>query len=346
MQFFLGIDGGGSRTTAWLAEERGKVLGKAVAGPSNPLKVGFEACQREILRAAKGAVAAVYDRRIKSALSRRRKSAAVADREKSSAVIDRRYKKPFALEAVVLGLAGTDRPPVHHRISRWLKNAIPARRHLLTSDAAIALGAAIGNSPGISVISGTGSIALARDERGQVMRAGGWGTLYDDAGSGYDLGRRAIVAALYDYDGRGPRTQLLGRVCAALGLKDITEVILKPLTPRAIAALFPVVLEAARCKDGVARRLCSEAGRDLAELALALIRRLGGSRRTLPVVCSGGVFRSSPAIRRSFSSHLRQSAPNVRTLLLRRPPVEGALALAREISQTAGTFPNRQARKR
>jgi N-acetylglucosamine kinase-like BadF-type ATPase len=292
----LGIDGGGTRTTAWLADERGKVLAKATAGPSNPLKVGFEACQREILRAARAAM--------------------------------RKVRGP--IHVVAAGVAGSRRKPVHRRLLLWLRRNIPARHHLLTSDAAIALGAALGNSPGIIVISGTGSIAYARDERGRVLRAGGWGTLYDDAGSGYDLGRRAIAAALRDFDGRGPRTQLLAGVRAALGLKDITQVVWKPLAPHEIAALFPVVVEAAGRGDRAARSLCAQAGRDLADLVLALVRRLGWNRRVVPVVCAGGVFRSSAALRRSFGSSLRRGAPPATVLLLPTEPVAGALALARE----------------
>ena len=243
--------------------------------------------------------------------------------------------KPRLLEGVGLGLDGKDRPTVQRRRSAWRRREIRAREHIVTSDADIALDAAIGNSPGIIVISGTGSIACARDERGRVHRAGGWGTLYDDAGSGYDLGRKAIVAALQAYDGRGPRTQLLKRLCSALHLRDITQVVLKPLTPQTIAALFSVALKAAQHRDPVAQRLCAEAGRDLAELALALTRRLGWNHRALSVACAGGVFGASPAIRRSFSYHLRRAAPQARVTLLHREPVEGALALARELGRTA-----------
>ncbi len=319
MPYFLGIDGGGTRTTAWLADERGHVLTRTVAGPSNPLKVGFKACERELLRAARAAVAASYARRISSAVPRGR---------------DRRSKKAPALESVCVGLAGVDRPPVFRRVLAWLRKSIPARFHLLTSDAAIALRAAVGDSPGVIVVSGTGSIAYGRDDKERVLRSGGWGVLFDDKGSGYDLGRKAIIAALRDYDGRGPYTQLSGRVCGALELPDITQVVLQPLTPAEIAALFPVVLEAARRRDFVAHQLCEEAGQDLAELALALLNRLGWQRRIVPVVCAGGVFRAGALIRRSFRRHLRKNAPGARVMLLRHPPVEGALALARELAES------------
>jgi N-acetylglucosamine kinase-like BadF-type ATPase len=221
---------------------------------------------------------------------------------------------------------------VQEKLSGWLHKAVPARYHLLTSDAAIALRAAIADSPGVVVISGTGSISYSRDDRGRVLRSGGWGALFDDAGSGYDLGRKAIMAALRDYDGRGPYTQLTARVCRALEISDITKVVLKTLTATDVAALFPLVLEAARRRDAVARRLCDEAGRDLAELALALLRRMGWLRRVIPVVYAGGVFRSSLRIRRAVTRQLRRHAPHARVLLLRHPAVEGALALARDLA--------------
>jgi N-acetylglucosamine kinase-like BadF-type ATPase len=301
MAYFLGIDGGGTRTVAWLADERKRILARAVAGPSNPLKVGFRVAQGEMLRAARRA-------------------------------LRRAALKPRDLNALCVGLAGVDRPPVHRRLLRWLRQSIPAEFHLLTSDAAIALRAALGDSPGAVVISGTGSIAYGRDNRGRVLRSGGWGIVFDDAGSGYDLGRKAIAAALRDFDGRGPRTQLMGKICKALRLPDITQVVLRPLEPQQVAALFPLVLEGARRRDFVARRLCEEAGCDLADLGAALIRRLGWQRRVVPVVCAGGVFRASLRVRRSFTRHLRRQAPGARVLLLRRPPVEGALALARDLA--------------
>lgn len=265
MQLFLGIDGGGTRTTAWLADEPGKVLAKAVAGPSNPLKVGFEACAREILQAASAVVAAVSDRRriVAAGLPRQ------IDRQKRGGV-----KPP--LRAVVVGLAGVNRHQVHSKILAWLRHAIPANEHLLTSDAAIALHAAVRGAPAIMVISGTGSIAYAQDpENNRVLRSGGWGLPYDDAGSGYEIGRQAVAAALRDLDGRGEHTVLGKRICRALKLRDMTEIIPKQLSAKEIAAIFPIVLAAARGGDFSARLILEVAARDLELLAVALVRRLG-----------------------------------------------------------------------
>jgi glucosamine kinase len=339
MPLLLGIDGGGTRTTAWLANEAGRVLARAVTGPTNPLKVGFEATQRQLLRAARatlrqaGVAAGFSPPHVRAALKGGAAVAPLRERRKKPAVSGRPYRAPV-LDAVCVGLAGVDRAQVHRRLYAWLRKSIPARFHLLTTDAAIALRAAIGDSPGVIVISGTGSIAYGRDDHGRVLRAGGWGVPFDDAGSGYDLGHKAVVAALRDYDGRGPYTQLSTKVCRALKIPDITRVVLIPLTAKVIAGLFPLVLEAAHRRDLVARRLCEEAGRDAADLAVALLRRMGWLRRVVPVVCAGGVFRASGSIRRSFARYLHRAAPQARVLLLRHPPVEGALALARDLASS------------
>lgn len=311
------MDGGGTRTTAWVANARGRIVGRSQAGPSNPLKVGFEASKREMLRAAR---LAMHEAR----LGRQARRAA-----------NRGRLPRLVLEAVAVGLAGVDRPQVHRPLVAWLRRSVPARSHLLTSDAAIALEAAIGSSPGIIVISGTGSIGYGRDESGRTLRSGGWGSLFDDPGSGYDLGRRAVAAALRAADGRGPHTRLTAKICRALKLEEINRVVLRPLEPRQIAALFPLVLEAARERDRVALELCEDAGRELAGIAVALLERFGWLGRAVPVACAGGVFASSLRIRRNFARHLRRRAPKARVLALRRPAVEGAIALARGLAAVA-----------
>lgn len=299
--FVLGIDGGGTRTTAWVAGSHGKVEGRAVAGPSNPLKVGFAAAQRELLRAATAAIRQAGLRRSR-------------------------------LDAVCVGLAGSCDARVHRRMQAWLQRAIPARRHLLTSDAAIALEAALGEAPGVIVIAGTGSIAYGRDGRGRTRRVGGWGIPFDDCGSGYDLGRKAVAAALQQADGRGPRTALTRTITRALRLKRIDDVIRRPLSAAEIAALAPLVLRAASSGDQVARRLCDQAGSDLATLAVALLKRMGCNGHGIRVTCAGGVFRASSRVRQSFARALRQAVPGVKISVLRREPVQGAVMLARALA--------------
>ena len=188
-------------------------------------------------------------------------------------------------------------------------------------------------APGIIVIAGTGSIAFARDDQGKVLRAGGWGVPYDDRGSGYDLGRMAVQAALEAFDGRGPHTALMDAICRRLDLRNVSEIIAQQLEQQQIAALFPLVMDAARDGDLVARHLCDAAACHLADLAIALLKRAGWMRRATPVVTTGGVFQSSNLIRRAFARHLRRFAPQARVELLQRRPVEGALWLARTLDK-------------
>jgi N-acetylglucosamine kinase-like BadF-type ATPase len=308
MGWCLGIDGGGTRTMAWLADDDGKVLGCAESGPSNPLKVGFHAAEREILKAVR---ACMQNAGISSRAARASK---------------------LVLGSVCAGIAGVDRQVVHRPLLAWLRRCIPARRHLLTSDAAIALAAATHDAPGIVVIAGTGSVAFARGDRGKVLRSGGWGIPFDDHGAGYDLGRKAVAAALRAFDGRGPQTVMVKRICQHWELRDITAVTTKQLDQQQIAALFPLVMKAAGEGDAVARRLCDDAARDLASLAIALFKRAGWARCAVPVVLSGGVFQSSNLIRNAFARYLHRAAPRARVELLKQRPVEGALWLARAMS--------------
>ncbi|HKT10551.1 MAG TPA: BadF/BadG/BcrA/BcrD ATPase family protein [Terriglobia bacterium] len=303
MNYFLGIDGGGTHTTCWLADENLSTLARVKAGPSNPVKVGIPNAQRELARAYRKA-------------------------------LSKAHVQPSKLGGVCAGLAGGDSAPIQRSMLRWMRKAIPASKHLITTDAAITLEAALGESQGIIVIAGTGSIAFGRRRDGGIMRVGGWGSQFDDAGSGYDLGRKAIAAALRAYDGRGKATSLAGAICRQLQIKSITEAVPVALTPQQIAALFPLVRQEAGGGDAVARLLCLEAARDLAELASTIVAKLRWQRRTVPVVCSGGIFKSSPMIRREFSRRIHEYAPQARVTLLKREPVEGALLLALQLTHS------------
>lgn len=303
MKYFLGIDGGGTHTTCWLANENLSPLARVKAGPSNPVKVGIPSAQRELARA------------YRKALSKAR-------------------VQPSKIEGVCAGLAGGDSAPVQQSMLRWMRKAIPARKHLITTDAAITLAAALGESQGIIVIAGTGSIAFGRDRQGRILRVGGWGNQFDDAGSGYDMGRKAIRAALRSHDGRGKATRLAGAICRELRISRITETVPMALTPQQIAALFPLIQQEANTGDAVARSLCLQAAGDLAELATTIVAKLRWKRRAVPVVCSGGIFQSSSMIRHAFTRRIHECAPHARVALLKREPVEGALLLAAQLTRS------------
>jgi N-acetylglucosamine kinase-like BadF-type ATPase len=303
MGYLLGIDGGGTRTTACVADDHLSIISRAQTGPSNPIKAGATSAQRELARACRQALRKARIRTAK-------------------------------LDAVCAGLAGVESTSIQQPVLSWLRKAFPACTLIVTTDAAIALAAAFGENEGAVVIAGSGSIAYGRNQHGSILRVGGWGSIYDDAGSGYDIGRKAIAAALRAYDGRGRPTRLAESLCHTFCLRKIVDVIAKPLTAQEIAALFPLVQHHAIEGDAVARSLCRGAAADLAELALTMILRLRRQRGPVRIVCSGGIFQSSPMIRRAFAMQVHQSAPRARISLLQREPVEGALLLARKSVQS------------
>lgn len=303
MGYLFGIDGGGTHTTAWLADETLSVLARVQGGPSNPVKIGIAAAQRELAK--------VYHLATSKAGVR-----------------------PVKLDGFCAGLSGGDNAGIQKKMLSWVRKAIPARAHLMTTDGHVTLAAGLGESEGIIVIAGTGSVAFARDRRGRVLRVGGWGNKFDDAGSGYDIGRKALGAALRAYDRRGEPTRLTTALCRELKIRRISEAVARTFAPLEIAALFPLVQRKALAGDSVAQALCREAAGNLAELALTLVSRLGGESRFLPIICSGGVFSSSPLILGGFTKRVLASAPYAHVTLLHRQPVEGALVLASKLPKS------------
>ncbi|MDB4893831.1 MAG: hypothetical protein JWN15_93, partial [Firmicutes bacterium] len=164
MRIVLGIDGGGTKTRCLAADGAGCILGEGLAGPSNYQVLGMD-----------GAVAAVM--------------AAVAE------ALGVAGADLADVEAVCAGLAGVGRPEDHAVMTAALPFAAPVKLRVVP-DAHIALAGALGGQPGAVVISGTGSIAYGIDAGGRTARAGGWGWLLGDEGSGSDIGKRAIMAAL------------------------------------------------------------------------------------------------------------------------------------------------------
>lgn len=291
-EFLVGVDGGGSKTACLAVEWNGPAAGYAVGGPSNYHGTGAAAAG-EVLRAT-----------IARALA-------------SCGAL------PGEVGALCAGLAGCDRAD-DLAVAGSMLAPLPCQRlPLVVNDARVALAGAFGNASGVVVISGTGSIVMGQ-HAGQTERAGGWGPLLGDEGSGYDVGRRGAVAALRAYDGRGPATLLVDRFRQYLGgdLDLLIPLVYRPIAPAAMAQLASLVGEAAGAQDPVALGILEEAAEELALGVRAVTSRLGLDRPA--VVAVGGLFRELPALRQLVASQLGYSH-------LERPryaPVVGAVVLA------------------
>jgi N-acetylglucosamine kinase-like BadF-type ATPase len=305
--FVIGIDGGGTRTRALLADLEGGVLGAAEAGTSNPLARGSEACRFELERAIAGAFEAAGRPR------------------------DR-------VTALCMGLAGADQASEQEELAGWARQSL-ADRVLVVNDGQIVLAAGTPENWGVALIAGTGSFAWGRNRRGQTSRAGGWGYMMGDEGSAFDLARQALRAATQFADGRGPTTTLLADILADWGLATPAELVGRAyrsgLTHTDIAGLAPVVVRAAEHGDTVAVKLVQSAATDLARAVAAVSRALDLDAAAFPLALTGGLLLGAEFLRKRLLEELEALGCECAPVELVPQPALGAVRLAVELAHDA-----------
>ena len=263
-EYFLGIDGGQSSTTALIADETGRVLGWGTGGPCNHVSAG------EAAKKFKSVVGECVGHAC-------RQAGLPAD--------------TIVFAAACLGFSGG--PADKELYSRAL---IRSEKFKITNDAEIALAGAVGGEAGIIIIAGTGSIAFGRNSAGKTARAGGWGHIFGDEGGAFDLVRRALRAALQFEEGWGPATILhpkLLALTAAASANDILHLFYTPAFPRArVAALATLVDDSAQSGDRVARAILEAAAAHLAHYIEGVYFNLFSPDTRILVSFIGGVFHS------------------------------------------------------
>jgi N-acetylglucosamine kinase-like BadF-type ATPase len=307
---YLGIDGGGTKTTCVVANEN-CVLGSATSGGSNLTRHG--------------------EVRVREALQMGVRDACTAAR------VD-----PRKIDGTCVGLSGAGRPEVRDAVARMMADIVGGRVQVV-SDLETTLEAAFGSGPGVITIAGTGSIAYGRDTQGRTARSGGWGLAISDEGSGQWIGRAAVGAVLGAKDA-GEEPRLLSPILEAWRLTILDELVrhANASPPPDFSSLFPLVLEAANTGDDLAKIVLDEAGGELASLAKNVMRRLFAEAADVPVAMAGGVFRQSERVRQVFYNQVVAEFSNARVQSNVVEAVDGALALARKAGrQNAGSVGNR-----
>ncbi|MFG0267525.1 MAG: N-acetylglucosamine kinase [Rhodopirellula sp. JB055] len=312
----LGIDGGGTKTVAWLARcdftsktdvtNTMEIIGRGRSGPSNVRGVGFETAFNHLNQAIERAF---------------------VDAERSR----------ITVESACLALAGAGRDSEQQRIRSWADQCQLARQLRVVDDALPVLYAASSDGVGVALIAGTGSLALGRNANGDRARCGGWGSLLGDEGSGYQISLAAHRAAVRDDDGRGPSTQLHERLLGHHGITSASELI--PILHAApdnrvmIASLAPLVFEVAEVGDPVARRILDQASTDLAEMVRTLIDRLSMPTQACSLAGTGSVLIHQPAFTQSVRDKLAEAGigTNYRAI---PESVVGTLVIAAEAMTT------------
>lgn len=192
-------------------------------------------------------------------------------------------------------------------------------------------GASVGQ-PGVVVISGTGAIAYGQLADGRSAKSSGWGYLMGDEGSGYWLGVEAIRAACKASDGRGPATELVGRIPQHLRDADLMALHVRiygqQVERKAIASLASVVGAAADAGDAVALGLLRRAGEELAGAALAVLRQLDQVAVGMNIYTTGGVFRAGAPLLDAFAAEITRESPSSTVHGAAFSPSVGALFMA------------------
>ncbi|WP_353948197.1 BadF/BadG/BcrA/BcrD ATPase family protein [Sporolactobacillus sp. Y61] len=236
-KIYLAIDGGGTKTDAVLFSNSGKILSRAIGAGTNPNGMSFDQVTDHF-------------------------------RKLFSILFD--GQRVIRLQGCFAGLSGADHPALTQRLTRSIQAACPADiTHLqVGNDAMNALWSGTDGKPGMVVIAGTGSIAYGLHEDGRSFRIGGWGFLFGDEGSGYDIGRETIRQVLMEYDGRRPATALTSQVKDYFQVTAIPDII--PIVYQArkdkIAGLVPLVAESAELGDSCARKILDKAADQLIQL--------------------------------------------------------------------------------
>ncbi|PWW03178.1 N-acetylglucosamine kinase-like BadF-type ATPase [Paenibacillus cellulosilyticus] len=298
---YIGIDGGGSKTCCVVGDASGQVIHAGYGGATNVKSSSRAETEDVLLHLLEDTLA--------------RCGASMGN-----------------VRGLSLCLAGGHRPSDKAAMKQFMVPYFsPETRIDVQSDATAAWAAGTWGQPGIVLIAGTGSIAYGRlSPEGREERAGGWGYLLGDEGSGFELSRKALQAVLRHYDGRGPATVMTEAVLARLGLNQPEELIDwlygHPAMRRELAALSDIVMDAAGNGDHVGETIVADAVGELTEQVRAVRKRLGDDN--LPVITAGGLF-SAPYFYSTFQSAWRQHVGKTgECRLLTLPPAVGAYYLA------------------
>ncbi|MGH2568761.1 MAG: N-acetylglucosamine kinase [Bacteroidota bacterium] len=307
-QFVLGLDGGGTKTAAALADLQGNVLAEEVGGPSNFQLIGVEKAAETLLMLADSCC------------------------QKAGLSLEQ-------VKTVAAGLTGAGRPSDQRRMQEGFEKFVRDRgatfEHvIIESDARIALEGAFKGGGGMILICGTGSIALGKSFDGRIFRVGGWGRILGDEGSGYAIGRDGLNAVTRHLDGRGKKTLLTEIVGQRFNLKTQEEIIAAVYRENFdVASVAPLVIEAAEQHDTECERILNKATFELTEHVRALTLALEKAssdrpRQKLPLAFIGSVIAGDTVFTKILKHKIEFSLPQIRIVQPQSSPAYGAVLIA------------------
>lgn len=297
MKYYLGIDGGGTRTTAAVSDGNGKILFKAVGKSINFYSVGMEKA-----------------------------------RENLKDVINNIYKNigKIEFESAFIGCSALDNEASNETITALCDGVIRAKKIGMNSDVFVALASSGEDKCRIVAICGTGSIVTGVDGKGNVKTKGGWGHIFGDEGSAYSIAVNALKASAMLYD-EGKNTTLVKKAEAFFGVenfRDAIDKIYSPETTKDIIASFSAKVAEIAEEDFVAETVIINEAHFFAKTVLALLNEM---KNCTILSLYGGVFQNNELFRNSFIDDIREFHSDLKIEMLTLPPEEGALKIARKM---------------
>ncbi|MBP1993146.1 N-acetylglucosamine kinase [Paenibacillus eucommiae] len=247
--------------------------------------------------------------------------------------------EPGLCQGICLGLAGItleqEKLLVQQHIRQYYAirgvHALPVR---VTNDAEIALMAGLGDNKGIIAIAGTGAIVYGITPAGHTYRAGGWGHILGDKGSGYEIGLQALQTVMFSYDGVRPPTALTELILDKYGLSSPLElrtyIYQSHIQKKHIAEFAELCIQASEAGDPAAQGIITNEATELAGLTAAIYAKDEWFVNS-PVAVTGSIFKYSRLFRDTYKEQLGSvwTQPNV--TLSEQKPSYGAAMLAMRV---------------
>ncbi len=306
MAYYIGLDGGGTKTRCVIADENLNELYNCAGGPSTFLLQGVDKVAETVFNLI-------------------------------NECVEMAGIKFSDVASVVLGTTGAGRRSDAERMEEGFSNYLKTKNLTIKnfhveSDARIALEGAFSGGAGSILIAGTGSIMFGKDKDGEIHRVGGFGRFIGDEGSGYTLGRKGLVAVAKNMDGRGASTLLTEYLAAEHNIKESSELIIEIYKNNFdIASVAPLVIKAAEHKDEICAAIIEEEAENLLLHIRAMRKKLGNSG--MKVCFVGGTITTTNYYSKLFRDKINKYLPEVIIKEEDYAPVMGAVVMAKEMSK-------------
>lgn len=301
MSYFIGIDGGGTKTALKLSDEKGDIVLSMEGGPCNINSMGKEAVAKML-------------------------------KELLNDTLEEAKLSMEDIKVLCIGTAGVDRPSDKAIMEDIIRAAGFTGKTIITNDAVTALYGGVGGAEGVILISGTGSICYGRNSEGETKRAGGWGHLIGDEGSGYYIGINAINRIARAHDGVEERTVMSDLILEHLKLENASGLIEYVYRSGAgkseIASLARLVDEAYAQGDSIAEEILFKAAFELFLISKAVIDSLKLNSKKATLAVNGSVIEKNQCISSEFKRLMKRNYPLVEVVNMKNDAAYGAVLMA------------------